>query len=507
MSSADPDRVSQEEMSEVTEVPAAPAAGTGLLDEIMATMPETVSRDQVEVLVANLLEQCAEGMVQYDTSLHNSLERGVQKLDEALSQQLAEILHHPKLQRLEGTWRGLQYLVSNSETCASLKLKVLDVTKTELIRDFSHAVDFDQSAAFKLVYTEEFGQAGGAPYAALLGDFEFENHPQDIGFLRSMSKVAAAAFAPFIAAASPKMFGHDSYTDLNRSRTLADTFQGDDYIAWRSFRKDPDSRFVALTLPRVLARLPYGRATLPIAEFDFEEFERNERGEHVETDHEKYCWMNCCFAFGARLTDAFAKHNWCTQIVGFDSGGRVENLPSHLVTTEDGDRQQKCPTEVLIPARRDAELSNLGFLPLVNWKHTDHATFLTSSTVFEPTRYPTDPARTANDKLGAQLPYVMSTSRIAHFLKAMGLKLLGRQMEAFEVEQYFTDWVSQFVYDDPAPKADMKAKYPLRQAAIQVLEDEANPGVYNVRAQLRPWLHVKELNASLELVAKLPKPE
>ena len=428
----------------------APEQG-GVLDQIMATMPETVERSQVEKLVQNLIEQCTDGMVAYDASLYNSLEQGVRKLDEALSKQLAEIMHDPRVQQMEGTWRGLHHVVFSSETCSSLKLKVMDVTKEELLRDFDRAVEFDMSATFKRIYTEEFGQAGGEPYAALIGDYEFTNHSQDIKLLRYMSSVAAAAFAPFVSAASPKMFGLDSYTDLNRIRALESCFQGDDYIKWREFRKHPDSRFVVLTLPRVLARLPYGETTLPIQDFAFEEFKRNEKGEHIVADHDHYCWMNCAYPFGARLSEAFAKTNWCTRIVGYDSGGRVEDLPSHVVTTEEGDRQQKCPTEVLIPDRRDAEISALGFLALVNWKRTDHATFLTCSSVHKPTVYPTDNDKTADGKLGSQLPYVMATSRIAHFTKAMGRELLGKQKELPEVQKYFTEWISQFVYNDPTP--------------------------------------------------------
>jgi type VI secretion system protein ImpC len=326
-----------------------------------------------------------------------------------------------------------------------------------------------------------------------------------VALLDKMSEVAAAGFCPFIAAAAPQMFGFDTFEELNRPRDLEKIFQGKDYIKWRSFREKEDSRFVVLTMPRVLARLPYGAATKPIDEFEFEEVASDEQGSHVEVQHDHYTWMNCAYALGARLTDAFSKTNWCTQIRGYENGGVVENLPVHVFTSPEGDREVKCPTEVLIPDRRDAELSKLGFLALCNYKNTDFSVFFGGQTTQKPKKYD-DPSASANAEISARLPYMLASGRIAHFLKCAGRDKLGSFMEREDLQDWLNRWIKQYVLSDEKPKPELKAKFPLREAQIQVTEIPGKPGAYNVVAHMRPWLQLEELNASLRMVASIPQP-
>lgn len=476
-----------------------------LLDQIIETMPKTVKREKEKVkdLVQNLVDQLTAGHVRYDRSLAVTIHNAIEQLDAKMSEQLAAIMHHPKFQQLEGSWRGLKYLVFNSETCSTLKIKLCQATKRELSLDLANAIEFDQSETFKRIYEHEFGQAGGEAFGAIVGNYEFENHPEDIGLLENMGMVSAAGFCPFIASASQKLFGLDSYTGLNKIRDLEKCFAGPDYIPWKSFRDSPHSRFVVLTLPRVLARYPYSSSTSRIDSFAFEELPLNERGEHVEADHEQFCWMNSSFAMGARLTDSFAKTNWCTAIRGYENGGKVEGLPNFVFTSEEGDREQKVPTEVLIPDRRNAEFSKLGFLPLVHHKNSDFAVFMNADTTHKPQKW-SEADKTANERISARLPYIMATGRIAHYFKEMGRRLIGQFKERKDIQDYMDRWIAQYVADESASE-EVRKRYPLRDAQIEVTEDPENPGSYGIVARLRPWLQVEELNASLRLVARIPK--
>lgn len=475
----------------------------GLLDRILENAPSTVERRQVEDLVTNLIDQALQGSVVYKRSFAATIKSAIKELDEKLSQQLSAVMHAPEFQKLEGSWRGLHHLVMNSETCTTLKLKMLNISKNELAKDLESAIEFDMSETFKKIYTHEFGTAGGEPYGALIGDYEFSNHPDDVALLENMKQVAAAGFCPFISAASSKIFGFDSFTELNKPRDLEKIFQGPDWIKWREFRDSEDSRFVVLTMPRVLARLPYGEATRKIDEFEFEEVERDEQGNHKPVAHAKYTWMNSAYALGARLTDAFAKTNWCTAIRGYENGGLVENLPVHVFTSEEGDRKVKVPTEVLIPDRRDAELSKLGFMALVHHKNSAKAIFLGGQTTQKPRKYDR-PDASANAEISARLPYIMAAGRIAHYLKILGREKLGQFMERENVEAWLNRWISQYILDDPKASAEMKAKYPLAEAKIVVEEIPGKPGAYNARALLRPWLQLEELNTAISMVARIP---
>ena len=344
------------------------------LDQVVAATKQTAP-DQAQDLVKNLVEQALAGTVTFDKNVTRTFERAIAAIDRKLSEQLNAIIHNPKFLALEGSWRGLHYLVMNSETSTSLKLRVLNLPKRELSRDLQRAVEFDQSQLFKKIYENEFGTPGGEPYGALIGDYEWTQHPDDIETLRLVSNVSAAAFAPFISAAGAGMFGFDNWPELAKPRDLAKIFETQEYTKWRSFRDSEDARFVNLVMPRTLARLPYGAATKAIDEFSYEEAPYDDAGAAKSMEHNEYCWMNAAYAMGTRLTNAFAQYGFCTAIRGAEGGGKVENLPYHVFTSDDGDQDAKCPTEIAITDRREFELSNLGFLPLCHYKNTDYSVF------------------------------------------------------------------------------------------------------------------------------------
>ncbi len=475
---------------------------TSLLPDVLkVTRP--AERDRVEVLLKSLVGEALKGTITWDKNVTRSIKQGMAAIDKVVSEQLAAIMHTPEFQRLEGSWRGLNYLVMNSETSDRLKLRVLNCSKRELLKDTENAVEFDQSELFKKVYTSEFDTPGGYPYGALIGDFEFTNHPDDIALLGKVSQVAAAGFTPFISAASPDLFGFDNWTDLAKPRDLEKIFSTNDYIKWKSFRESEDSRFVALTMPRTLARLPYGANTKPVEEFEYEEVALGKKGESIVVDHDQYCWMNTAYVAGTKLTDAFAKYGWCTAIRGAESGGKVEDLPAHIFKTDEGDTDLKCPTEVAITGRREFELSKLGFLPLSHYKNTDYAVFFGGQTCQKPKQY-NKPAATENAAISARLPYIMATGRIAHYLKTMARDAIGSFKEAEDVQKWLQEWITDYVSADPNPSEDARARYPLREARIEVKEIPGKPGSYNARAWLRPWLQMEELNAALMMVTKLP---
>ncbi|SMF29866.1 type VI secretion system protein ImpC [Alteromonadaceae bacterium Bs31] len=475
----------------------------GFLEQAITATRQT-PRDETEELLKTLTAEATKGTVKWDKNLNVTINAAIAAIDKAMSDQLAAIMHNEKFQKLEGSWRGLQYLVMNSETGSSLKLRVMNVSKKELTRDLEKAVEFDQSQIFKKIYESEFGTAGGEPYAALVGDYEFSAHPDDISLLTKMSNVAAAGFCPFLSATAPEMFGFESFTELSKPRDLEKIFESAEYIQWRSFRESEDSRFVTLTMPRTLARLPYGQATKPVEEFNFEEANVTADGKHLESEHDTYCWMNAAYTLGATLSKAFSQYGWCTSIRGAEGGGKVEGLPSHVFMSDDGDTDQKCPTEIGITDRREAELSKLGFLPLCHYKNTDYAVFFGAQTSQKAKKFD-DPDASANAAISARLPYIMATSRIAHFLKVMARDKIGSFMEAEEAERWLNNWLSQYVNGTPGASAEMKAKYPLAEASVQVKEVPGQPGVFNAVAYLRPWLQMEELTASLRLVANIPK--
>jgi type VI secretion system protein ImpC len=438
------------------------------------------------------------GTVRVSKDIEATINARIADIDELLSRQLNEIMHAQEFQRLEASWRGLHYLVHQSETSTMLKIRVFNVSKNDLLKDLERASEFDQSALFKKVYEEEYGMFGGAPFGALIGDYEFGRHPQDMALLDQISHVAAAAHAPFIAAASPQLYNLESFTDLGAPRDLAKIFDTVEYVKWKSFRESEDSRYVGLTLPHILLRLPYGPETVPVEAFNFKE-------DVDGKDHGKYLWGNAAYGFATRLTDAFAKYSWCAAIRGVEGGGLVEGLPTHTFMTDDGEVALKCPTEIAITDRREKELSDLGFIPLVHCKGTDYAAFFGAQSSQKAKKYDTDAAN-ANARLSTQLQYILATSRFAHYLKAIMRDKIGSFMTRQNCQDYLNRWITNYVLLDDNASQAAKAQYPLREARIDVSEVRGKPGVYRAVAFLKPHFQLDELTVSLRLVAELPAP-
>ena len=449
-------------------------------------------------MVAELAQQVLEGHMTVSTDTVAMINNRIAQIDELLSLQLNEIIHAPEFQKLEASWRGLEYLVKNTETSTSLKLRLLNANRQELQKDLEKAVEFDQSILFKKIYEEEYGVFGGHPFSALIGDFEFGRHPQDIAFLEKISNVAAAAHAPFIAAANPRLFDMDSFTELSNPRDLAKIFESTELIKWRSFRESEDSRYVALVLPHILLRYPYGPDTVPVEEFVFQE-------DVDGRDHNKYLWGNAAYALAQRLTTAFSLYNWCSAIRGVEGGGLVEGLPAHTFKTDEGDIALKCPTEVVITDRREKELDELGFISLLHCKGTDYAAFFGGHTVNKPKVYDTD-AATANAQLSAMLPYILAASRFAHYIKVIIRDKIGSFASKQEVEAYLNRWIKQYAMGRDDAGFELKAKYPLREARVDVKEIPGKPGYYTSVVFLRPHFQLEGLTTSIRLVAELPPP-
>jgi type VI secretion system protein ImpC len=389
-------------------------------------------------------------------------------------------------------------MVFNSNTSANLKIRVLNANKKDLLRDMQRAPEFDQSALFKKIYEEEYGVFGGAPYGALIGDFEFGKHPEDVELLEKISQVAAAAHAPFFAAAAPSLVNLDSWTQIDAPRDLAKIFDSTEYAKWKGFRQSEDSRYVGLCLPRTLGRLPYGRETKPIEEFNYEEAVDG-------SDHSKYTWSNAAYSLGTRMADSFMNYGMCVSMRGVEGGGLVEGLPVHNFQTDDGETVMKCPTETPITDRREKELADLGFIPLCHCKGTDYAAFFSVQSSQKPKLYDDEKAN-ANSRLSTQLPYIMAVSRYAHYLKSMMRDKIGSFMSRTDAENFLNKWITQYVTPDDTASPAMKAKCPLREARIDVVDVPGKPGAYRAVAFLRPHFQLDELSVSLRLVAELPAP-
>jgi type VI secretion system protein ImpC len=478
-------------------------ASPGILDQVVAATKQT-EPDRAAELVKTLVAEAMAGTVTFDRNLGVSIDRAIAAIDARLSAQLNAIMHDTRFLKLEGTWRGLNHLVMNSETGTGLKIRVLNAPKRDITRDLTRAVEFDQSQLFKKVYESEFGTPGGEPYGVLIGDYEWTASPEDVETLRLVSNVAAAGFTPFISAAGAGMFGFEEWIELSRPRDLAKIFESQEYTKWRSFRDSEDSRFVSLVMPRVLARLPYGAATSPVETFAYEEAPKDAQGAERPMAHKEYCWMNAAYVMGARLTDAYAKYGFCVAIRGAEGGGKVENLPTHVFTSDDGDLDTKCPAEIGITDRREFELSNQGFLPLCHYKNTDYAVFFGGQTAQKPKKYDR-PEATANAAISARLPYIMATGRFAHYLKVIARDKIGSFMEASDCQDWLNRWIMNYVNPNEKAGAEAKARYPLREASIEVREIPGKPGSYNAIAHLRPWLQMEELTTSLRMVARIPQ--
>jgi type VI secretion system protein ImpC len=471
-----------------------------LLDQIVQEgrlARDPAAKERGKNLVKEFVSQVLEGAMTVSKDAEAMISARIAQIDHLVSIQLNEVLHHPDFQKLEGTWRGLKYLMDQSETSDKLKIKILNTSKKDLLRDLQRAPEFDQSALFKKVYEEEFGIFGGAPFAALIGDYEFGRGPEDIELLEKVAQVASAAHAPFLSAAGPDMLNMDSFTSLDAPRDMAKIFDSSEFAKWKSFRASEDSRYVGLTLPHVLMRLPYGKNGIQVDGFNYEEAVDG-------SDHSKYLWGNAAFALGARLTGAFAMYGWCAAIRGVEGGGLVEGLPTHTFTTDSGDVALKCPTESPVTDRREKELADLGFVPLVHCKGTDYAAFFSVQSCQKQKMYDKEEAN-ANARLSTQLPYILAISRFAHYMKAMMRDKVGSFMSRKECEDFLTRWILQYVVGNDNVAAEVKARKPLRDAKVEVVEVPGKPGVYRAVAFLKPHFQLDELSVSLRLVADLPQ--
>ena len=490
---SDPQQAIQQQAAEQT-------TEVSLLDQIVEQgrlARDSTAKERGKNLVKEFVSQVLEGSMTVSKDAEAMINARIAQIDHLLSIQLNEVLHHPAFQKLEGTWRGLKYLLDQSEPSDHLKIKILNTNKKELLRDLQRAAEFDQSALFKKIYEEEFGVFGGAPFGAIIGDYEFGKGPEDLELLERTAQVAAAAHAPFISAASPEFFNIESYTNLDAPRDLAKVFDNTEYAKWKSFRANEDARYVALTAPRVLMRLPYGKNTKPVEGFAYEEAVDG-------TDHSKYLWSNAAWALGARITNAFALYGWCAAIRGVEGGGLVEGLPVHNFYTDEGDIAMKCPTEVPITDRREKEMADLGFVPLVHCKGTDYASFFSVQSAQKAKIYDNEAAN-ANARLSTQLPYILAVSRFAHYLKVMMRDKIGSFMSRGDCERWLNQWIMNYVTPDDMASASVKAEKPLRDARIDVMEIPGKPGAYRAVAFLRPHFQLDELSVSLRLVAELPK--
>lgn len=459
---------------------------------------------KLHALVQNLALAATErsGTATISGNAVKSIKNLIAGIDSLLTTQMNEIMHAPEVREIEGTWRGLHYLVNNTETDQKLKIRVMNITKGQLadtLEDFEGQM-WDQSPIFKKLYTDEYSMFGGEPFGAIVGAYEFSHHPRDVGLLRNMSGICASAHAPFIAAVAPQLFRMESWQELPNPQDLQQIVSSPDYASWQSLRESEDARYIGLTMPRVLARLPYGAATIPVKGFAFEE--------EIDGKHDHYVWMNAAFAMGVNINRSHKLYGWGTQIRGVESGGAVVNLPVHSFPTDDGSIAMKCPTEIAIDDRREAELAKLGFMPILHRKNTDIAAFIGAHSLQDDeTRAErlVDPDAQSNERLSANLPYLFPVSRFAHYLKAIARDKVGTYKERGDMQKWLSEWINRYVLANPELADDKsKAKRPLAKAEVQVDSVEGRPGYYAARFYLRPHYQLEGINASLRLVSELP---
>jgi type VI secretion system protein ImpC len=457
------------------------------------------ARDAVENAVRTLAAEALKNTQTISGDAYLTIEAIIAEIDKKMSEQINLILHHAEFQKLEGAWRGLHHLVNNTETDELLKIRVMNISKKDLHKTLKRhkGVGWDQSPLFKRIYEEEYGQFGGEPIGCLVGDYHFDHSAPDVEMLSEMAKIAAAAHCPFISGASPTVMQMDSWQELANPRDLSKLFLNSEYAAWRSLRDSDDARYLGLTMPRFLARMPYGSRTNPVDEFDFEEDTEGAK-------HDKYAWANSAYAMAVNINRSFKEYGWCTSIRGVESGGVVENLPTHTFPTDDGGVDMKCPTEIAISDRREAELAKNGFMPLVHRKNSDLAAFIGAQSLQKPAEYQ-DPDATANANLAARLPYLFACCRFAHYLKCIVRDKIGSFAEREDMERWLNTWIMNYVDGDPGNSSqETKARKPLAAAEVQVAEVEGNPGYYTSKFFLRPHYQLEGLTVSLRLVSKLP---
>ena len=456
-------------------------------------------RSEVERAVQTLAEQALGNTKLIGSDVVASIESIIAAIDRKLSEQVNAIIHHEDFQKMESAWRGLHYLVNNTETDEQLKIRVMNISKTDLHKTLKRykGTSWDQSPIFKKVYEEEYGQFGGEPFGAIVGDYYFDQSPPDVELLSEMSKIAASAHSPFIVGASPALMQMDSWQELSNPRDLTKIFSTPDYAGWRSLRESPDSRYLAMCMPRFLSRTPYGVKTNPVEEFAFEE-------DTGSADHSKYAWSNAAYAMAVNINRSFKTYGWCSRIRGIESGGAVENLPTHSFPTDDGGVDMKCPTEISISDRREAELSKNGFMAMIHRKNSDFAAFIGAQSLQKPEEYD-DPDATANAALAARLPYLFACNRFAHYLKCIVRDKVGSFKEKDDMQRWLQHWIMNYVDGDPANSSEAtKAEKPLAAAEVVVEEVEGAPGYYSSKFFLRPHYQLEGLTVSLRLVSKLP---
>jgi len=456
------------------------------------------AKDAVVNAVKTLAEQALGATQLVSDDAVKTIESMIAEIDAKLSEQINKIMHHQDFEALEGSWRGLSHLVNNTETDETLKIRVFNISKKDVgktIKKFKGTA-WDQSPLFKKLYEDEFGTPGGEPYGCLMGDYAFDHSPPDVEILSGMAQIAAAAHAPFLTGTAPSLLNMDSWQELSDPRDLTKIFQTAEYAPWRSLRESEDSRYIGMAMPRFLARLPYGAATNPVEDFNFEE-------NTEDAKHSNYVWSNAAYAMATNVTRAFKQYGWCSTIRGVESGGMVEGLPCHTFPTDDGGVDMKCPTEIAITDRREAELAKNGMMPLSHWKNTDYAVFVGAQSLHKAAEYD-DPDATANANLGARLPYLFATCRFAHYLKCIVRDKIGSFAERSDMEKWLNKWITKYVTTDPSASQEVKAKYPLAAAEVTVSEVEGNPGYYTSKFFLRPHYQLEGLSISLRLVSKLP---
>ncbi|HEX5304948.1 MAG TPA: type VI secretion system contractile sheath large subunit [Dyella sp.] len=457
------------------------------------------AKEEVESAVRTLAEQVLSKSDIVSDDVTQTINAYVAELDRKISEQLNHIMHHEDFQKLESAWRGLHHLVNNTETDQQLKIRVMNISKKELGKTLKRykGTAWDQSPIFKKMYEEEYGQLGGEPYGCLVGDYYFDHSPPDVEMLAGIGQVASAAHAPFIAAANSSLMGMDSWSELANPRDLAKIFSTPDYAAWRSLRESEDAKYLALAMPRTLARLPYGAATNPVEEFNFEE-------DTSGADSSKYTWQNAAYAMAVNINRSFKQYGWCSRIRGIESGGAVEGLPVHTFPSDDGGVDMKCPTEIAITDRRSAELDKMGLMPLVHRKNSDMAAFISAQSLAKPEEYD-NPDATANAALSCRLPYLFAASRFAHYLKCIVRDKIGSFSSRDQMQSWLTNWVMNYVDGDPVNSSEeTKARKPLSAAEVVVEEVEGAPGYYTSKFFLKPHYQLEGLTVSLRLVSRLP---
>jgi len=458
------------------------------------------AREAVESAVQTLAQQALANTALVSDDALRSIEEMIAAIDRKLTEQVNIILHHEDFQALESAWRGLHYLVNNTETDETLKIRVFNISKKEMARTLKkfRGTAWDQSPIFKKVYEEEFGQFGGEPFGLLVGDYYFDHSPMDTQLLGDLAQVASAAHAPFLAAANPTVMQMESWNELSNPRDLTKIFQTPEYAAWRSLRESEDARYIGLTMPRFLSREPYGAKTRPVDEFAFEE-------DVSAPDGAAYSWANSAYAMATNITRSFKLFGWTTSIRGIESGGAVEGLPTHSFPTDDGGVAMQCPTEIAISDRREAELAKSGFMPLIHKKNSDFAAFIGAQSLQKPQEYD-DPAATANANLAARLPYLFASCRFAHYLKCMVRDKIGSTMTRDQLQGWLTNWLMRYIDGSPnSSSEEYKASHPLAEGRVVIEEDESNPGYYSSKIFLKPHYQLEGLTVSLRLVSRMPK--